>query len=218
MSRNKQQRYADLLENNIVVQAGKPTFDTIKGNWNKHFFKNTNPIVVEFGCGKGEYCTNLALQNPDTNYIGVDIKGGRLWMGCKEVEKLNLKNVGFLRTNVNYVNQLFDKGEISEIWITFPDPQPKEKQEKNRLTNPKFLQLYKEILKPNGTINFKTDNSELFDYSLEKVHEMDYKVIHATKKLYISPLYKDELCIKTTYEKKFNDLGFNINYLKFQVN
>lgn len=218
MSRNKQQRYADLLENNIVVQAGKPTFDTIKGNWNNDFFKNTNPIVVEFGCGKGEYCTNLALQNPDINYIGVDIKGGRLWMGCKEVEKLNLKNVGFLRTNVNHVNQLFDKGEISEIWITFPDPQPKEKQEKNRLTNPKFLQLYKEILKPNGTINFKTDNSELFDYSLEKVHEMDYKVIHATKKLYISPLYKDELCIKTTYEKKFNDLGFNINYLKFQVN
>ena len=131
---------------------------------------------------------------------------------------MELNNVGFLRTNILNIKNLFAKDEVSEIWITFPDPQLKEHQERFRLTNSKFIELYDSILCKKGSINLKTDSSELFDYTLSKAHELECSIIHATKMLYISPLYKDELCIQTTYEKKFNDLGYDINYLKFRMN
>ncbi len=216
MGRNKKVRYADISANELVLEPGKELFDQIKGNWNKEYFKNDKEIIVEFACGKGEYTTGLAQQYPDKNFVGVDIKGGRLWNGCKEVVEHNLSNVAFLRTDILKIGDLFEAGEVSEIWITFPDPRPKERDEKKRLTSDRFLSLYTQILKEGGSLNLKTDNAELFDYSLNKAHEHKWKIVHATKMLYRSPLYTSELKIKTTYERKFNDLGFEINYLKIE--
>ncbi len=218
MSRNKKLRYAQNAESDLVLEPGKELFEVIKGNWNKLFFDNSNDIVVEFACGRGEYTTNLASRQPNRNFIGVDIKGARLWMGCKEVKNSDLQNVGFLRTDILMAQELFAENEVSEIWITFPDPRPKARDEKKRLTSPRFLEMYKKILKPGGFLHLKTDNSDLFDYSLLQAHKNDWEVVHATKVLYDSPLYTEELQIKTNFEVKFNDKGFDINYLRLRNN
>ncbi|GAB3503839.1 hypothetical protein GCM10027341_33410 [Spirosoma knui] len=214
MTRRKQQFFLQNAESQNVIEVGKPQYKTIRGNWRTEYFNNDNPIVVELACGKGEYTVGLAQAYPDVNFIGVDIKGDRIARGAKAAQALGLTNAAFLRTNINYLTEFFGEGEINEIWITFPDPQPRPKQEKHRLTHPRFLTLYKSLLVKAGILHLKTDSPELFAYSLEKVKEEGFGDLQWTTDLYKSPLNEIHLGIKTKYEQMFFDKGFTINYLQ----
>jgi len=192
----------------------------IKGNWLKDYFKNDNPIVLELGCGKGEYTIGLARKNPDKNYIGVDVKGNRLWTGAKQALDEKLTNVAFLRTRVDFIEQCFGPAEISEIWITFPDPQPQKTRARKRLTHMLFLNRYKKILRPGGIIQLKTDSTSLYEYTLEVIKENHFPLLFNTNDLYKNcPKGREELIeIKTHYEKLFTDKGEDIKYCSFKIN
>lgn len=217
MSRRKLVRFAENEQNPNVIQFGKPIFKEIKGNWNEKQFENQNPIVVELACGRGEFTVGLGRVFTDQNFIGVDIKGSRIWKGSSTATEEGIHNVAFLRTQIQQLEQFFAEGEISELWITFPDPYPREGDEKRRLTSPRFLEMYKPMLKAGGTIHFKTDNTALFDYSLELVQSReDIDVIGFTSDFYQSEWKDDHFGIKTKYEKMFSDKGEKIKYLKFR--
>jgi tRNA (guanine-N7-)-methyltransferase len=191
----------------------------LKGKWQEQYFKNNNPIVLELGCGKGEYTVGLAQRYPNKNFIGVDIKGNRIWTGAKAAIDGQLNNVAFIRTRIDFIESCFAKEEISEIWITFPDPQPQKTRVRNRLTNMMFLNRYKNIIKQDGIIHLKTDNEPFYDFTREVIDENKLKQIDATNDLYANVGMRDEslTTIKTYYEKKFSDMGFKICYLKFQL-
>src|SRR5688572_4723017 len=167
MGRTKNKKFALIGESRLVIEETKPIYKELKGRWASDFFQNDKPIVLEIGCGKGEYTVGMANLFPDKNFIGVDIKGARLWKGSTDAEENGLTNVAFLRAYVQHLAEHFAENEISEIWITFPDPQPRLGDIKKRLTSPRFMALYKSILRPGGIVHFKTDNLELFDYTLE---------------------------------------------------
>lgn len=187
----------------------------IKGNWNKDFFKNENPIVIELGCGKGEYSVGLARMFPDKNFIGVDIKGARIWKGATQSEKEQLKNVAFLRTRIELINSFFVENEVDEIWITFPDPQMKKRRAKKRLTSSGFLSLYQKLLKDNGVVNLKTDSTFLYEYTLEVIKLNGLKTIKHTDDLYAENWTDEILSIQTHYERLHIDDGENINFVSF---
>ncbi len=195
--------------------AGLP----LKGKWNKEFFKNDNPIIVELGCGKGEYTVGLAKRFPDKNFIGVDIKGNRIWTGAKTAIENKMNNVAFIRTRIDFIEACFDENEVTEIWITFPDPQPQKSRTRNRLTHTMFINRYKKVVKDGGYINLKTDNEPFYEFTKETVAENKLQLIDATNDLYADTTPRDEelTSIKTYYEKKFSDLGFKICYLKFKL-
>lgn len=217
MSRRKLVRFAENEQNPNVIQFGKPIFEEIKGNWNEKQFENQNPIVVELACGRGEFTVGLGRVFTDQNFIGVDIKGSRIWKGSSKATEEGIHNVAFLRTQIQQLEQFFAEGEISELWITFPDPYPREGDEKRRLTSPRFLEMYKAMLKAGGIIHFKTDNTDLFNYSLELVQmREDIEVIGFTSDFYHSEWKDDHFGIKTKYEKMFSDKGEKIKYLKFR--
>jgi tRNA (guanine-N7-)-methyltransferase len=217
MSRKKLVRFADNDQNPNVIQSGKPIFEEIKGNWNEKQFQNENPIVVELACGRGEFTVGLGRVFTNQNFIGVDIKGSRIWKGSSTATQEGIHNVAFLRTQIQQLDQFFDQGEISELWITFPDPFPRDGDEKRRLTSPRFLDMYKPMIKSGGIIHFKTDNTGLFDYSLELVKSrVDIEVIGFTSDFYQSEWKDDHFGIKTKYEKLFSDKGEKIKYLKFR--
>lgn len=217
MSRKKLVRFAQNEANPNVIQAGKPLFETIKGNWHEVQFQNQNPIVVELACGRGEFTVGLGREYPEQNFIGVDIKGSRIWKGSSTATAEGLRNVAFLRTQIQNLDQFFDEGEIAELWITFPDPFPRDGDEKRRLTSPKFLDMYKPMIKENGLVHFKTDNTGLFDYTLELVTSReDIEVLAFTHDFYQSDMRDDHHGIKTRYEKMFSDKGEKIKYLKFR--
>ncbi|MGE0567151.1 MAG: tRNA (guanosine(46)-N7)-methyltransferase TrmB [Bacteroidia bacterium] len=197
-----------------------PSGFSLKGKWLKDVFKNTNPIVLELGCGRGEYSVGLAEKNPDKNYIGVDIKSNRIWTGAKYAIDNNLNNAAFLRTRIDFINHCFDKNEVDEIWVTFPDPQPQKPRERKRLTNQRFLSLYSKMLKPDGIIHLKTDSTSLYEYTLEVISENKHQLIWETSDLYKNcPDDRQELIqIKTYYEKLFTDKGENIKYVCFKLN
>ena len=199
-----QPRYEDLL----------PGF-RMRACWGRDFFGNQNPIVLELGCGKGEYTVGLARKYPGTNFIGIDIKGARLWRGCKTVAEEQLKNVAFIRTHGNNLPLLFAPGEITEIWITFPDPQPK--HERKRLTSPGFIQRYREVLVPGGVIHLKTDDEPLFDYSLETTGEQGLHTEWSTRNLYRSDTTHDVASVQTYYERIWLGQGKPIFYLRCTV-
>ena len=188
----------------------------LKGKWNKEYFKNENPIVLEVGCGKGEYTVGLALQNPEKNFIGIDIKGPRLWKGAKTVKEENLKNVAFIRNKVEFLTSFFAENEIAEIWITFPDPQIKKM--KKRLTSARFLKIYSEILSPEGAINLKTDSVLMHEFTKKIIELNRLKTIYSTDNLYATELDNEVTRIKTFYEQKFLEEGLKITYLKFKFN
>ena len=177
---------------------------------------NSNPIVLELGCGKGEYTIGLAEKSPDKNFIGMDIKGARLWRGCKIVEERKLKNVAFIRSQVDHITKFFGSNEVDEIWITFPDPQLK--KERKRLTSPVFLEKYRNILVPGGLIHLKTDNSALVDYTLEVLRRERHPVLFSTDDLYHLREIEDAGTIQTHYERMWLEEGKKICYLEFQLN
>ena len=216
MGKNKLKRFAfnEISEN--VIQRGKDFYTSIKGNWKIDFFKNDNPITVELGCGNGEYTIGLGEVFAERNFIGTDIKGARIFKGSQAALEKNLSNVGFLRTKIEFILEFFTPDEIDEIWITFPDPRLKDRQDKHRLTHPRFLALYRKFLKKEGFIHLKTDSRELFDYTLEVLKsEKVYDLVY-TFDLYTSELLEDHRGIQTKYEKIFLAEGKKINYLRFK--
>ena len=218
-SKNKLKRFKENLNFTNLFQ---PTRDDLieknfelRGKWNS-FFKNENPIVLELGCGKGEYTTELAKLNPNKNYIGIDIKGARIWKGAKESIQNNLNNVCFIRTQIELIDKIFCNQEISEIWITFPDPQQKIQRKKHRLTNVVFMSMYKKILKKGGEVNLKTDSEFLHGYTLGIIEGMGIDPIFSNHDIYSNNnAPKEVLDIKTFYEKKFID-SKKITFLKFK--
>lgn len=214
MTRRKTHRFLENAESSNVIEVGKSLYKTIRGRWRQDYFVNDNPIVLELACGKGEYTIGLAQAYPDTNFIGIDIKGDRIARGAKAAQLLGLANVAFLRTDINFLSEFFAPAEVNEIWITFPDPQPRPKQEKHRLTHPRFLSIYKMLLANDGTLHLKTDNPELFSYSLARIKEDNFVNLQFTHDLYNSQLNIIHLGIKTKYEQLFFDKGFTINYLQ----
>jgi tRNA (guanine-N7-)-methyltransferase len=191
----------------------------LKGKWCSDYFKNQQPLVLELGCGKGEYTVGLATARLDKNFIGVDIKGNRIWTGAKMAIESRLNNVAFLRTRIDFIEYCFEKNEVDEIWITFPDPQPQSTRARKRLTHPMFTNRYKNILKPGGLVHLKTDSTSLYEYTLETIAENKFNLIWHTNDLYKNcPPDRQELVnIKTYYEKLFTDRGEDIKYIVFQI-
>lgn len=218
MGRKKSFRIEQNKVQENVIQEGKPLFTSIKNHWGKEFFKNCNPIVLELGCGKGEYTVGLAKLFPEKNFIGVDIKGDRIAVGSEKATEGGLKNVAFLRTKIHELESFFDENEVSEIWITFPDPQVLQSGERRRLTNPRFLEIYKKILKQDGCLHLKTDSSSFFDYTLKTLNSFGVRELTYTMDLYNSSLNVRHYGIKTRFEEIFTAKGFSINYLYCYLN
>jgi tRNA (guanine-N7-)-methyltransferase len=189
----------------------------VKGNWSKTIFKNENPVILELGCGKGEYSVGLAARFPENNYIGIDIKGARMWRGAKTSNELKLPNVSFLRTRIEFITSFFSPDEVDEIWITFPDPHPGGRNANKRLTSPWFLNKYRSFLKNKGLIHLKTDNTELFNYTKGVVINNNLEMIYITSDLYSENFSDDILSIRTHYEKLFLNRGMKINYFSFRL-
>jgi tRNA (guanine-N7-)-methyltransferase len=218
MSRKKIIRFKEIETNFNVIQEGKPLFKSIKGQWQSVFFKNDNPIILELGCGKGEYSVGLARLFPGKNFVGIDIKGDRIAVGSNQAIELSLNNVAFLRTKVHDLENFFNKNEISEIWITFPDPHSLHSGIRRRMTNERFLSTYKNLLSPDGLLHLKTDNEAFFDYSIETLKLFGVQNLIQTKDLYTSDLNIRHHGIKTRFEEMFTSKGFKINYLSCQFN
>ena len=225
MGKGKQYKFA---ENTTFAHVVQPTFEEVmsgafplKGRWNSDFFKREAPLVLELGCGKGEYTTGLAQLRPERNYIGVDIKGARIWRGARTVQERGLTNVGFLRTHVDHLLQVFGPGEASEIWLTFSDPQLG--KDRKKLTSPLFLERYRQVLKPGGIINLKTDSPELYHYTLERVAEYKLPLHERSADVYgelVPRLPPDEqavLNIRTFYESMWLGEGKRIHYCRFGI-
>lgn len=220
---SKLEKFADFntFQNSFTLyyqnlQTGLP----LKGKWHQEYFKNGNPIVLELGCGKGEYTVGLAKNNPDKNYVGVDIKGNRIWSGAKKALDTKMHNVAFVRTRIDFIEHCFAPGEVSEIWLTFPDPQPQKTRTRKRLTNMIFLKRYQKFLKPGGLVHLKTDSTSFYEYTLEVVKENNFRLIFSTDDLYNNcPPGREELInIKTRYEKIFTEKGERIKYCCFKIN
>ncbi len=221
-SKNKLRRFN---ENETFVNVFQPTRQELvikeyglKGKWNTTFFKNENPIVLELGCGKGEYSVALAKKYPNKNFIGVDIKGARFWRGAKTAVEENIPNVAFLRTQIELIDHAFAAGEVDEIWITFPDPQIKYKRTKHRMTNAEFLTRYKKILKPDGVVNLKTDSEFMHGYTLGLLHGAGHDVLYANHNVYKqegSP--EDVTAIQTFYESQYLEVNKPITYIRFKI-
>ncbi|WP_297970551.1 tRNA (guanosine(46)-N7)-methyltransferase TrmB [uncultured Capnocytophaga sp.] len=221
-SKNKLKRFKENETFANVIQPNREEVITgnfpLKGVWARDFFKNNHPIVLELGCGKGEYTVNLAKEYPDKNFIGVDIKGARFWRGAKTALEEQIPNAAFLRTQIELIDNLFAQGEVSEIWITFPDPQIKYKRTKHRLTNQDFLAKYKHILSPEGLIHLKTDSEYLHGYTLGLLHGMGHEILYANHHIYRNEgAPKEVLTIQTTYEKQYLAQGKPITYIRFRL-
>ncbi|WP_323787119.1 tRNA (guanosine(46)-N7)-methyltransferase TrmB [Psychroserpens sp.] len=221
-SKNKLKRFN---ENETFANVIQPSRDELvtdnfqwKGHWQANFFKNSNPLVLELGCGKGEYSVALAKKYPEKNFIGIDIKGARFWRGAKTAIEEGIPNVGFLRTQIELVDFAFAKNEVDEIWITFPDPQIKYKRTKHRMTNSQFLQRYKTILKPDGIINLKTDSEFMHGYTLGLLQGEGHDILYANHDVYKqegSP--EDVTGIQTFYESQYLEHNKPITYIRFKL-
>ena len=219
MGKNKLAKFVEMerFENVIQVPYKKLQQENfyLKEKWATQFFENENPIILELGCGKGEYTVELAEKNPNKNFIGVDIKGARMYIGAKQALDKNLKNVAFLRTNIEIINQFFGDDEVAEIWLTFPDPQMK--KTRKRLTSTSFLNLYKQFLKTDGIVHLKTDSNFQFTYTSALVHLNEFEILAETDNLYESEILNETLQIKTFYEKQWLSRGITIKYIAFKL-
>lgn len=224
MGKNKLARFNENRELPNVIQPTREEALSgfhLQGKWREKVFRNSNPVVLELGCGKGEYSVGLAKAFPEKNFIGIDIKGARFWFGAKEAIEEKLENVVFLRTQIELIEHFFADGEVDEIWITFPDPQIKYRRSKHRLTNPEFLAKYKRILKENGVIHLKTDSEFLHGYTLGLLQGSGHEIVTAHHDIYGAPEYEPgtELLreIRTYYEELFSEKGKTITYIKFRL-
>jgi tRNA (guanine-N7-)-methyltransferase len=243
VGKNKLARWIELGSYANVIQPETGDISAkdhpLKGNWNKEFFKHENPVILELGCGKGEYTIGLAARFPSSNYIGIDIKGARMWRGAKSGNEMKLDNVAFLRTRIEFISSFFLTDEVDEIWITFPDPHPGGSNSNKRLTSPWFLNKYRMFLKNKGLVHLKTDNTELFNYTKTVIENNDLEMTFATNDLYSgsfiietrpsgdnllaenpvrqNSVSEEILSIKTHYEKIFLGEGSKINYLSFML-
>lgn len=214
--RSKLERFEEIKTRVNVFDPVNEGYEKIRGNWHTDYFKNDYDIVLELGCGRGEYTIGMARLIHNKNFIGVDIKGDRIWKGSGLALEEKMSHLAFLRTDIRLLDKFFDVGEVADIWITFPDPRPKDRDEKKRLTSPRFLDLYKQLIKPSGIIRLKTDNTGFFDYTLEVLKERsDIVNLQHTHDLYNSELNEECLGIRTRFEHKFNEKGHDIKYLKF---
>ena len=220
MGKDKIRRFAAVKEFPNFFEPVIKEPSSLGGNWNKHF-KNDNPIVIELGCGKGEYSVGLAQHFPGKNFIACDIKGARMFIGAEQALEQDLDNVAFLRTKIDFITDYSSSGEVDEIWLTFSDPQPKKPNK--RLSSKIFMDRYREILKPGGIIHMKTDSDLLFEFTEELIKEENYDLIELTWDLYgdlpenIDPITRDIFHIKTHYEKLFTAKGAVIKYCKFRI-
>ena len=221
MGKDKLKRFA---ENKTFACFVEPEFEQmfrtdhpLKGNWHRDFFHNDNPIVLELGCGKGEYTVALAQRNPDKNFIGIDIKGARMWRGAKTATESGMNNVAFLRTRIEFINSFFEQSEVSEIWITFPDPQLKTRRAKKRLTSPIFLEYYAKFLAAEGWINLKTDSQHLYNYTQAVISQFDLPCEVANNDIYGSGYADEVLSVKTAYETVYLQRGLPITYTRFSL-
>lgn len=219
MGKNKLQKFSDMetfgcvlqYPRHILIEQGFP----YSGKWNSDFFARSNPITLELGCGKGEYTVGLAQANPERNYIGVDIKGARMWKGAKSVEENGIDNAAFLRTEIEQITQFFGPDEVDEIWITFPDPQMQ--KARKRLTSSRFLSNYRKFLRPEGVVNLKTDSPFLYEYTRRLVKLNGFEVLTETDDLYGSGLADPVSSIKTFYEQQWLSRGKTIKLLSFRI-
>lgn len=220
MAHHKLERFAENLTFSNLFQVSFEQLERegfeYRGRWNE-WFGNDNPITLELGCGKGDYCIALARLHPDRNYIGFDIKGARLWRGAKTATEDEMKNVAFVRTRIELINRFFAENEVSEIWITFPDPQPKKPMK--RLTCERFLSYYRQFLRPSSPIHLKTDSQELYNYTIDEVIvPAHYNLEYHTADLYADNAYSGEAKLtQTFYEKMFLEEGKPITYIKFGI-
>ncbi len=221
MGKHKLRRFAENETFEYLIQTEAAEVLNKKhwlfSKWNNDFFRNKLPIVLELGCGRGEYTLGLARAYPEKNFLGIDIKGARIWRGAKTIDEEIITNAGFLRTRIEFIESFFSKDEIDEIWITFPDPQLKEKRIKKRLTSPGFLNRYQKFLRPDGIIHLKTDSQELFEYTLHIIQKQGHEILENTTDLYSSHSGDKILSIQTHYENFFRNQGKKINYLKFRL-
>lgn len=221
-SKNKLRRFK---ENETFSNVYQPTREelvdstfSLKGKWRANAFNNNNPVVLELGCGKGEYSVALAKKYPNKNFIGVDIKGARFWRGAKTAIEEHISNVAFLRTQIELIDHAFEKGEVDEIWITFPDPQIKYKRTKHRMTNATFLERYKRILKPEGVVNLKTDSEFMHGYTLGLLHGAGHEVLYANHNVYKQEGSPEEVTsIQTFYESQYLEQNKPITYIRFKI-
>jgi tRNA (guanine-N7-)-methyltransferase len=222
VSKNKLQKFAENLSFRYLFQPSAPELLAdgfpLKGRWRSDFFGNDNPIVLELGCGKGDYSVALAKEYPELNFIGIDIKGARLWRGCKTAEEFGLNNVAFVRTKIQNLDLLFGKDEVDEIWITFPDPQPKNSKADKRLSSAPFLARYSSVMRPGGLIHLKTDNAPLYDFTLELITAEKHQIVESSRDVYSDGLGAPITTIQTFYEKIWLDAGLKIHYLSFKLN
>jgi tRNA (guanine-N7-)-methyltransferase len=222
MGKDKIRRFAAIKEYSNVHEPVIMQEYEMKGKWRSECFKNDNPIVLELGCGKGEYSVGLAKHFPSKNFIGVDIKGARMFIGATEAIAEGLTNVAFLRTKIDFINDCFEENEVDEIWLTFSDPQPNKPNK--RLSSGPFIERYKKLLKSGGLVHMKTDSDLLFEYTVEQIEEQKYQLIELSYNLYnelpenIDPQTRDIFHIKTHYEKLFTAKGSIIKYVKFRIN
>lgn len=218
MSVKKIQRFAEIKESKHVFEytdyQGKIAQKPI-GRWHAEIFDNSNPITLELACGKGAYTTSLARLHPERNYIGIDIKGARLWKGVKRAEEMQLNSVRFLRIYIDHLPEYFALNEVSEIWITFPDPYSRAGDRNKRLTSPRFLEMYKKILKPGGLIHFKTDDAALLEYTLHSIDSLGGTVLKCYDDIYRQDMDDTALTIQTSFEKKHLTDNKTIKYCKF---
>lgn len=215
--KSKLKRFEIISTRENVIEPGKEIFQAIKGKWNSVYFKNENPVTIELACGRGEYSVGMARAMMNRNFVGVDKKGDRLWKGSTWAVEDQLANVAFLRTDILFIESFFENGEADEIWLTFPDPRPRKRDIKRRLSSSRYIDMYKKLLRPGGYFRFKTDNTDLFNFTLEELSMrndlMDFKFTHD---LYQSELRPECHDIKTKYEEMFAAQGEKIKYLRFR--
>lgn len=215
--KRKQERFRIIEEQSNVIEPSKASYLTIKGKWRTDYFKNSNPITLELACGRGEYTIGLAKLFPGQNVIGVDIKGERIWKGSTLALQEQLVNAAFLRTHILMIENFFEPKEVSEIWLTFPDPRPRKRDIKRRLTSPRYMEMYKRLLQTGGYLRLKTDNTLLYEYTLEQLQQRsDIADLAFTEDVYSSELEKECFDIKTRYEQEFTEKGEKIKYLRFR--
>ena len=225
MGKGKLAKFAEMAENPLVVECPYSALPRegefpLRGHWHADFFHNSHPIVLELGCGRGEYTVGLGRMRPDKNYIGVDIKGARMWTGAREALESGMTNVGFLRTQIEFIDRFFAPGEVSEIWLTFSDPQMKKATK--RLTSTYFLQRYRRFMQPDGLVHLKTDSRFLYTYTVEMLRANSIPTLACTDNLYGTSLEADTLlhdaaAIQTYYEQMWRQRGIDIKYLCFRL-